>query len=174
MLNKKEVLKALDSIRYELDLLDSDMPLLVMTNHPKALSEWVKGIKNIEENTLSDSQAAVDAIEKLEALIDAEISAPQPVISDEEIRMVYFSIKRGDIGLTYIKNPTGGVSDFIGSEFVERKNSGKGIQSGKEYSIPEVAEINIRKMIEGMIKTYKPKDMNELLSLFLPSKYKVL
>lgn len=171
MLNKTNVMKVLNKIRFELDLLDLEMPSLLKINNTSTLTEWLTSIKENHAAELQSNQRACGAIKDLEGLILQEVNAPQPDISVDEIETVYFMLKSGEIEPIYLgdrhiisNNPPA----FIGSEFHQKNTGVRAISKSATYS-KALGNIQVRRVIEGLISVYKPADMQELLSLFVES-----
>jgi hypothetical protein len=183
MLKKENVIKVLNKIRFELDLLDLEMPSLLKINNTTVLTEWLTSIKNTYADDLQSNRMAVAAIKDLEGLILQEVNAPQTNISIEEIQTVYFMLKSGEIepihlgdrhiiseiepiylGERHIISNTSPA--FIGSEFNQKDVGVRSVSSSETYS-NALGNVQVRRVIEGLISVYKPSDMQELLTLFV-------
>ena len=165
MLNNDTIREILDSLRFEFDLLDSDMPQMELLNDTATIKTWVDDIKLGFDAQINKSSKGKQFIDELESLLAIEEALPPSTIDTSTIREIYFAIKSGELRpISFISRA--GVRDFVGSEFVDVEKTKLPSSNEKHVYSARYAEVHVRALIEGLIAKYKPTDYIELISLF--------
>ena len=168
MLNHDSTLAILNDIRFELDLIDDQMPPIISIRDTNFLMIWIGEIKEEFSAVIAKRNTTKTAIDQLEAVIKEEEAKPVPDFTNEDIKDMYFNLKSGQYSFISENNRSGfsRSQNFIGSEFIKTCNDTVRSQPQHKAYSGNYGEINVRHIIECLIEKYKPSNKDELASLF--------